>query len=572
MRNKFILFVILVYAIVINGQTTTWNGSAWSNGVPSATKDAIIAGDFNLSTNISAKNFTINTGVTYSVGIGSRLLISGNFVNNGSIIVNSDGILNQISDTSTYSGSGTATVRRVANLKRTDFNYWSSPVTGQNLYNFSINTPVRYFTRYEEANDLFVFTGLDANSVFEPGIGYSIRGKSNYSLTVPVSETFTFTGKPNNGDITVTLKRSAGVDKGYNLVGNPYPSNIALKYLFNNRGNRNSIFNKQWFWTNLNEVKFQQGSNYSGNNYATYVSGVGGVGPSYVSSNIEEITLRPQEYTKVSQGFIVQAKYNNAPLVFANSMRVSAVGSSTFYNKETDKFDDEEDPEEPEEIIDRYWLKFVNPSNVANNILIAHIPEATNDYDEDYDSSLFSLGNDAFYSVIGTNKLQIQARGLPISDSDDIKLGFKNSKAGNCVIALNDKDGVFKSNVKAIYLKDNVTGTITNLQEGYYTFSSDVVSTENETRFDILYSNAVLSTQNSTAKELMVYKNNGDLVVKGNHNISAVEVYDASGKLAYSVSGKSSKEIRINASAFLKGVYILKITSEKGITSKKVIL
>ncbi|WDF46945.1 T9SS type A sorting domain-containing protein [Chryseobacterium sp. KACC 21268] len=568
MRNKFILFVILVYAIMINGQTTIWNGSAWSNGVPNGNTEAIIAGNYNLARNVSAGKVTINSGSTFSIADGYSLIIANEFINNGTVLVDDGGILLQRNG-STYSGSGISIVRKIAKLKQKDYNYWSSPVIGQNLYNFSVGTPTNFIYRYNEANDKFGTAGLNALSVFEAGIGYAIRGKDAYSPTTLTTDTFNFVGVPNNGDITVTLQRSPGIDKGYNLVGNPYASNISFRSLSSSTANKNTIFNKQWLWTNLNEVKTQQGSTYAGNNYATYVGGVGGVGPTYLSGNIEEISLRPNEYTEIGQGFIVQAKYNNAPLKFANTVRASISSSSIFYNK---KGDEEGDEEEPEEVLDRYWLKLVNPNNVANNILIAHIPEATNDYDEDYDSSLFSLGNDAFYSVIGTNKLQIQARGLPISDSDDIKLGFKNSKAGNCVIALNDKDGVFKSNAKAIYLKDNVTGTITNLQEGYYTFSSDVVSTENETRFDILYSNAVLSTQNSKAKELMVYKNNGDLVVKGDHNISAVEVYDASGKLAYSVSGKSSKEIRINASAFLKGVYILKITSEKGITSKKVIL
>ena len=563
---------MIVFVVFLNGQTTTWNGTSWSAGAPSSTKDAIIAGDYNSTANISAKNFTINSGITYTIGNASRLLIYGNFINNGRIIVNSDAILNQVSDASTYSGSGDAIVRRVANLKRTDYNYWSSPVVGQNLHGFSNGTPVRYFTKYDEVTDSFSFDGLDQNSVFEQGIGYSIRGKSTYSLTVPSSETFEFKGKPNNGDIIITLKRSPGVDKGYNLIGNPYPSNIALKYLFNGRGNRNSIFNKQWFWTNLNEVKFQQGSNYSGNNYATYVSGVGGVGPTYVSGNIEEISLRPQEFTKVSQGFIVQAKYNNAPLVFSNSMRVSGVTNSIFYNKER-KEEGEEDEEEPEEeIIDRYWLKFINPDNVANNILVAHITDATNDYDEDYDSSLFSIGNDAFYSTVGTNKLQIQARALPIKNSDVIKLGYKSSKAGNCIIALNDKDGVFKNGSKAIYLKDNQTETVTNLQNEYYSFANDVVGTENETRFSLLYENNVLATNNTKAQEVSVYKQNNELVAKSNVNISNVEVFDVSGRMIKNAAGNNTKEIRINTDALNKGVYILKITTAKGIITKKVII
>jgi len=565
MGKNIQIWIALLLVVGLKGQTTTWNGTAWSAGVPNANVDAIINGNYNVSANIAAKNFTINFGHTFTIAEGFRLLISGDFVNNGTIVVNNDAILTQLSDTSTYSGSGNAIVKRESNLRKNDYTFWSSPVSGQNLYNFSVGTPTNYFFRYNEPDDRFVTLGLNTTSVFEPGVGYAIKGKNTYSTTTPVNEIFTFNGIPNNGNISVTLRRSTGLDKGYNLVGNPYPSNIAFKVVYNNAGNKNSIFNKQWFWTNLNEIISQQGSNYSGNNYATFVSGVGGVGPTYISGSIEEITLRPLSYTKSSQGFLVQARRNNAILTFTNSMRVSTTTGSIFYNKS-------EDDEPEEEILNRYWLKFINPDNIANNILIAHIPEATNDFDEDYDSSLFTLGSDSFYSVIGTNKLQIQARALPIQDSDVIILGYKNSKQGTCVIALNDKEGVFKDSSKAIYLKDKLTGTVTNLQQGYYTFTSDVVTVENETRFEILYANDVLAAGNVTKEDLLVYKQNDALMVKNNFNISKAELFDASGKLITSLSGNNTKEIKLSTVGFVKGVYILKITSEKGITTKKVIL
>ena len=559
---------MIVFVVFLNGQTTTWNGTSWSNGVPNANVDAIIAGNYNVVSNVTARNFTINSNQTYTIAAGFRLIIHENFVNNGTIVVNNDAILTQLSDTSTYTGTGNAIVRREANLRRNDYTFWSSPVIGQNLYNFSQGTPANYFYKYNEPDDRFVTLGLSANSVFEPGVGYAIKGKNTYSTTIPDKETFTFTGVPNNGNISFVLKKSSGLDKGYNLVGNPYPSNIAFKVVYNSAGNRNSIFNKQWFWTNLNEVRSQQGSSYSGNNYATFVAGVGGVGPTYISGSVEEVALRPQAYTKSNQGFLVQARRNNAVLTFTNSMRVSTTASSIFYNKNSKK--DENDDEPEEETLDRYWLKFVNPDNVANNILIAHIPEATNDYDEDYDTPIIALGVDAFYSFIGADKLQIQARSNPIDNLDVMKLGFNNSKEGNCVIALNDKEGIFKTENKAIYLKDNQTGVITNLQDEYYTFAS--TGENNDTRFSILYENPVLSTNSTKDQEVSVYKQNNELVAKSNVNISNVEVFDVSGIMIKNAAGNNTKEIRINTVGLNKGVYILKITTVKGITTIKVII
>ena len=314
-------------------------------------------------------------------------------------------------------------------------------------------------------------------------------------------------------------------------------------------------------------MKKQQGSAYAGNNYATYVSSVGGVGPTYISGNVEEVSLRPNEFTEVGQGFIVQAKYNNATILFANNMRAGFSPRSILKNKN----EEDDEPQEPEEIVDRYWLKLINPDNIANNILIAHIAEATNNYDEDYDAALFAMGNDTFYSVVGTNKLQIQARALPISDSDVIPLAYTTSKAGNCIIALNDKEGVFKDSNKAIYLKDKVTGTVTNLQEGYYTFNSEVLTAPNDSRFEILYANSVLAADNTSTNQWVVYKQDTDWVVRGNDRINGLDLYDASGKLVRSVAGNNAGELRVSNVGLTKGLYVMKIKTGKGTVTKKLL-
>jgi hypothetical protein len=62
------------------------------------------------------------------------------------------------------------------------------------------------------------------------------------------------------------------------------------------------------------------------------------------------------------------------------------------------------------------------------------------------------------------------------------------------------------------------------------------------------------------------------IVIDTKENITAVDVFDASGKLIASLSGNKSKEVKLSTVGFVKGVYILKITSEKGTTTKKVIL
>ena len=566
--KKILYFWLVVFSIITyKAQSTTWNGSSWSNGRPNTSTDAIISADYSQSANLTVKNLTINSGTNFTLKSNFQVIVYGSVVNNGTLIVESNASFVHRDNASTYSGSGTALVKREANLKRNDYNYWSSPVANQNIYNFSIGTPTKYFFKYNENDDRFYANEITASSTFELGTGYAIRGKDSYALTTPTTETFLFSGIPNNGTYSKVLQRSVGSDKGYNLIGNPYPSNLNLQSFAKSAPNRSSIVGKFWFWSNINQVTSQQGSSYAGNNYATYVVDVGGIGPTYISGSTEEIALRPSGTARVAQGFMVQAKYNNAPIYFTNTMRATINGRSIFYNKN----EEEDEPQEPEEIVDRYWLKLINPDNIANNILIAHIAEATNNYNEDYDAALFTMGNDAFYSAVGTNKLQIQARALPISDSDVIPLAYTTSKAGNCIIALNAKEGVFKDSNKAIYLKDKVTGTVTNLQEGYYTFNSEVLTAPNDSRFEILYANSVLAADNTSTNQWVVYKQDTDWVVRGNDRINGLDLYDASGKLVRSVAGNNTVELRVSNVGLLKGLYVIKIKTGKGTVTKKLL-
>lgn len=154
--KKILYFWLVSFSIITyKAQTTVWNGSSWSNGTPNSNTDVIINGNYFLNTNLSSKNLTINPGFTYAVKNGQRLLIYDNFTNNGKLYLENDAILTQVSNNSVYSGTGTATVERQANLKRKDYNYWSAPVQGQNIYNFSNGTLHQYFFTYNEADDRF---------------------------------------------------------------------------------------------------------------------------------------------------------------------------------------------------------------------------------------------------------------------------------------------------------------------------------------------------------------------------------------------------------------------------------
>lgn len=458
-------------------------------------------------------------------------------------------------------------------MKKMDYTYWSAPVTGQILKNtgatantenstggFSPGTPNSRIFRYNEPNDYFVAT---TDNDFIPGKGYAIRGKNGYGTT-KTPDTFSFTGTPNNGDaITVTVQRSPDTTSGantyqhgYNLIGNPYPSGLNFYNFFDQ--NQTKITGKAWFWSNAYDTLYQTGSvNYLVNNYAVLTL-LGGSPPTY--GDVEGPTgYTPTENIKLGQGFIIQVRpeltSTQPVLTFANTMRTTGAGA--FFNNFKNQ------PESK----NRYWVKFVSPDNVVNTILLGYVAQATNDYDMDYDAELFTVGDDSFYSLLGTRKMQIQAKGEFVQDSK-IDIGTKQNKDGNYTIKIEQPEGVF-ANGQAIYLHDKLNGTYTNLLEQNYTFSAIKGATEN--RFEIVYkSGAVLATGGNTKESLQVYRNGENFIVKSaNKKIDEVEVYDASGRLFQKLKGNTT-EFVINATTLSSGMYILKIKRNNETISKKI--
>jgi len=556
-----------IASVLVN--KTVWrekdNVIGWSNGIPNANQNTYIYEPYVTNTDGSfiAKNLTISNNGSLTVS-PNTVITADQYINNNTpdkFVVESNANLMQSSE---LTNTGSITVNRVANMAKMHYTFWSSPVSNQNLYSFSDGglvggTPKNRFYVYNESNDYFVITGLNDAYTFRIGQGYAIRGKDSYNadFNSPAPYTFTFTGLPNNGNLAYQNLKWTNADHGFNLVGNPYPSNLDFDALYD--ANSSLIYGTAFFWTNQQYIPGQQGSDYAGSNYAIY-NRSGGVPSTFqdgVSSPI------PTQYIKVGQGFLVQSMVgsNNQPLQFNNSMR-SYSPSSIFFNKQQDQKASK----------DRFWLNLKSPSNINNTILVSYVPGATDGYERLYDADLIVLGSDAFYSINGSAKLAIQGRRYPLNTNDIVTLGTKYYETGDYTITLGEKEGLFNSG-QAVYLKDKKLNQIVNLTEqGSYRFAAS--KGIDETRFEIIYQDlSSFETAGKNVGTVSVIKDESELIViDTKENITAVDVFDASGKLIASLSGNKSKEVKLSTVGFVKGVYILKITSEKGTTTKKVIL
>lgn len=512
---------------------------------------------FETTDNVMPNVFTSKKGIHVATG-GTAL-----FANNAQLMQDVDA-----------ANSGNVTMERKTKMKKMDYIYWGTPVqgdatSGQILLNttnpdletssggFSPGTPNKRIYRYNEPNDYFVAT---TDAYFIPGKGYAIRGKHGNGDT-KTADTFSFTGTPNNGDaITVSVQRSPNnaYNHGYNLIGNPYPSGLNFDEFA--ADNIASIKGTAWFWSNLEDNLYQSGStNSTHNNYAVLTL-AGGSPPTTGAGGLAEYT--PTENIKVGQGFIVQVRDELAStsletrtLIFKNDMR--ATGAGVFFNN----------PKKLSPIKNRYWLRFVSPDNVVNTILLAHLTNATDGYDQDYDAELFTVGDDSFYSLLGTKKLQIQAKGEFVQDAK-IDIATKQNQDGNYTIQLEQPEGAF-ANGQAVYLHDKLNGTYTNLLEKSYTFAA--TKGTDESRFEIVYKDGVvLGVGNASKSDFIVYRNGSDFVVKSSKILGKVEVYDTAGRLVFAQT-TSNNILKLDTSRLPEGVFIIKAENSGDIKTKKIL-
>ena len=547
--------------VATNWATTNWQPTT---SIPDITKCVLIKQPVTVlsGTNGLAKVVKIEapSGKLTINGDGS-LTIQNGIINNAGIdkvVLESDSNLKQINDNPTPANSGSITARRNIKFRssttRDEYNYLISPVTGQSLKTLYPGVPTTstypYILYHSEASNFF----YNSSGAYIPGRGLAVKEPSVAHVPADNKDA-EFKGPLANGVITYPLAFTNS-SLGYNLVGNPYASNIDLKALYTlNSANISSTF---YFWDNgANNVYVQEGSNYKGRAYAVYnaVSDMGNEAGFILPTSTIIGSKKPNNIAKVAQGFMVKTNSGGKTLTFNNSVRTVDNTGVKFFSKGSASE------------ANRYWLQLISPTNAVNTIGVVYFEEGSTAYGMD-DSELNVSSSDMFYSLAEDHQLQIEGRPKFVN-TDKIVLGSNYFATGNYTIALAENEGVF-ANGQNIYLKDKQTGIVTNLSQGAYTFAATAGASTG--RFEIVYlPEAVLATDGTTKENLVVYKDGNNFVVKAqSKKITDLELFDAAGRLMRSFRPNSFKTI-IPADQLLNGVYILKINQNGEITTKKVI-
>ncbi|AWA30348.1 hypothetical protein HYN48_09750 [Flavobacterium magnum] len=520
---------------------TTWDGIGWTDSAPTAGINAFVSGNYNTAPNgsFTSKNLTVTNDGSLTVASGTNITVVSTITNNAaasSFTIENNANLLQIAAVNTNAGA--ITIDRNALMRRLDYVYWSSPVAGQNLHDFSPETLANRFYTITEAGNNFTAVDPYVNN-FSLAKGYVIRAPDVYANT-PQSFNGHFTGTPHNGNLSIPVTLDG---QGYNLIGNPYPSTInAASFL-----NANPGINTIYFWTHT-----VQGS-APGANYAT----INATGETAASSTTPESDT-PNGTIQVGQGFV--AYVNTAGnAVFNNNMRVANNADQFFRTAASER--------------DRLWVGLTGEGAARSEILIGYVEGATNGVDNQFDAKQLLLEGTRLYSLIDTETpYVIQGKTSPFTDTDSVRLGFIAGQAGNYTIALGRLEGVFEG-TQDIFLKDNQTGTITNLKSGGCNFFSEAGTFTN--RFTLLYTsnNLGMAVPVTTENKIIAFRNNARIEIRSSEvAITEVSVYDTAGRLLYYTNQADGNKVRVPGLDASGALLLLRIgTADGHQVSKKMI-
>ena len=230
----------------------------------------------------TCNNLTVDEGAELDILSDCALTVSGNVINNGTITIKSSSSgEGSILVNGTVSGTGLFDVERY--LTASQWHLVSSPITNALAGVFEDI----WLRTYNESTNTFGSYIQPPATPMATGQGFGVWTDNN--------ETRTYSGTINNGSvgpINLQLTGVAGINSGWNLIGNPYPSAVDWDAA------------SGWTRTNVADAVYV----WNGTQYAAYVGGIPVNGGS--------------RYIAPTQGFFVQATSAGSSISMNNNVRL----------------------------------------------------------------------------------------------------------------------------------------------------------------------------------------------------------------------------------------------------------
>jgi len=400
--------------------------------------------------------------------------------------------------------------------------YVSSPVSNalSGVFNPAGDNNLGYF---DETLSTPNYVQIEGNSdALEVGKGYLFQNKA--------TATYTFTGALNTGDVTLNLTRTGTTQgqRGFHIVGNPYPSYLNWKAGFD-AGTTSNIRNTIWYKTTSGSANGMKVLTYNADTNVGTIVGVSGVVPPM-------------------QGFWmkVHADNSNGVIKFTNDMRSHVAGTAN--------------PRKAPAVSNTQLLRLkVSNGVVTDELVLVGIAGALDSF-EKYDSEKMannSIEIPELFALVGTQEIAINSVEA-LTAGKQFVLGFRPGKTGNFSIEASEL-----SNVDAkVVLVDNLASTQTELQAGStYSFTSDATATNNRFSIEFRAPGAATSVNEVNASNTLVFVNEANQIAVQIAGVkdASISVFNLAGQQL--ATQQAEGQITVLAQPFSAGVYLVKVNN-----------
>jgi len=421
--------------------------------------------------------------------------------------------------------------------------YMSSPVTAADYSWLNRGTSVQ---EWNESTKAWVPV---TSGTLVKGKGY-VQVATSTPAPTGTTGTVSVTGTTNSGTIPVTVTRTeSGLSRGFNLVGNPYPSYLKWSGLngFITDATNDSISTSFWYRTK------NTGGAYI---FSTY----NGSSNEVVGGTTANTLLN--EYIPPMQAFWIRVNQNTAVsthhvvINFKNNMRLHGVGDNNKFKA----------PRANER--QRLRLQLAN-GTATDEALIYFDANAANSFDN-YDSPKMANNSTVIpdiYTKVDTEKLVINGLNA-VTDNMVLPLGFKTGTAGNLTLKVNEMSN-FDNNTRIYLLDGNTETELTPATE--YVFNTAVTS-GNETRLSLLFRAPGASTglENANKLQAQVYINAANQITIVAPEKSSYSIYNAVGMLVD--NGRTTAKLYTANCKLQTGVYVVSLSENGKELTKRVII
>lgn len=430
------------------------------------------------------------------------------------------------------------------------------------------------------------------------GEGFTMKGTSGTDATTVIgvqnnpgsSQRYDFRGKPNDGNISVSVIASAG---NMTLTGNPYPSAIDLDLFLTDPANTPFIDGTALFWEHDPTVSSHLIANYRGG-YGVYNGATGVYTPATfyyydAAGNQGSVASMPmntyqRKFCPVGQGFMIRGiasgtvQFKNSNRVFKNE---GAANNSEFHriaiNRDVTVSTDYGFYEDIPNVAGTDYTQIskaptphikINASlngQAVRQVALCFINSAIDGIDRADSKSADTNLNLPFDMYLYLDGKEYIHTATSFDVNKRFAVGFKNSAQSTFKIQV--ANFVNFSGAQTVYLYDKQTDIYHDIKNNQYEMT--LPAGDYNDRFEFTFVNGALNIPALSADAFdLIQSNSSQTLTIANPQmleVKSVILYDIGGKVVFNKTQLGAKNTyQFSTSGISDAVYIVKIVTNDG--------